>query len=125
MKKIIYIAISIAFFSLGTYVGSIMPNEKEIEIVEIVKERVRVVTVTKEHPDGTTETTIIEETIKERQSSNTTKSRSKNWNVGATMSILEKPIYGLRVERYLLWGLYGGLYGRTDGELGLSLSYSF
>ena len=108
------------------------PEKIKIEekTVEVVKERVRVDTRIIERPDGTTETIISE-----RRDTDTRSETEKLttglpvWSVSLSASAYsasrDEPIYGVGVQKRLLGSLSGGIYARTDKEVGVMLSYSF
>lgn len=110
----------------------LIPEKLKIEekIVTEVQERVIVRTRILERPDGTTETIIDE-----RRESDTRIESEKlttpvaDWSVGLSASISEEyrdeTVYTLSLQKKLLGGLSGGLYARTDKEIGAVLSYSF
>jgi len=122
---------------LGTVVADWVrpPVKKEIEYITVEKiiERVRVVTVIKEHPDGSKETTIIEdsETNTDRDShyKEITTPVDKKWIVslsaGPLRNLALNPTYTLGIQRRIIWGAYMGAYVRTDREIGISLAYNF
>ncbi len=111
------------------------PVKKEIEYieVEVVRERVRVVTVIKEHPDGSKETTIVKESEKNSKKDSRyleiTTPTDKNWIVslsaGPLVDLSLNPTYTLSVQRRIIWGAYMGAYVRTDKEVGISLAVTF
>ena len=108
------------------------PEKIKIEekTVEVVKERVRVDTRIIERPDGTTETIISE-----RRDTDTRSETEKLttglpvWSVSLSASAYsasrDEPIYGVGVQKRLVGSLSGGIYARTDKEVGVMLSYSF
>ena len=110
----------------------LLPAKIKIEehLVTEVQERVIVHTRIVERPDGTKET-IIEE----RKDTDTRTESSKVttglpvYSVRLSQSIsgeyANKTVYTLGIEKKLLGSLSGGIYGRTDKEYGLALSYSF
>lgn len=110
----------------------LIPEKVKIEekTVEVVKERVRVDTRIIERPDGTTETIISErrESDTRRESEKVT-TPAADWTVGLGASLSRdnrhEEVYTLVVQKKLLAGLSGGLYARSDKELGAILSYSF
>lgn len=132
LKYSTYFLTAMIFLALGVIAGKMEPRiVKEIEIIQVekIKEQVRVVTVIKEHPDGSKETTIIKETLKETQKrlDKLVKERSaeRDYLIGLSRDFSATPIYTLSVQRRILWGAYMGLYGRSDSEFGATLSYGF
>ena len=121
----------IAGIAVLAYLGGLYtPRQPEIKTVTKVQERERVRTVIEERPDGSKTTTIVADREKQTDVSHVErKPVDKKWLLGASAgvsSVLDlSPTYTLRVERRILWGAYAGLYGRTDGEFGVSLSYTF
>jgi hypothetical protein len=117
----------------GAYLGK--KTLKEIEIVEVEKVQIRerAVTVIKELPDGTKTTTI--KTIKDTDTVNNKQLKSKEtpvenkWSVwasvGSRLDARPEPTYTIGFDYKWLLGSSVGLYGRTDGELGVTLRYSF
>lgn len=103
---------------------------KEKTVTE-VQERVIVRTRIEERPDGT-KVTIIDsrkDTDTKKVSEIQKKPAMKDWQIGLTASnptnIGADTIYGLTLQKRLFLGLSGGLYVRTDKEIGAVLSYSF
>lgn len=126
--KVTIFVIACGLSFLGGYLTRPTPQK---EIVEVVKtqERERVVTKIKEQPDGSKETTIIETRDKTTASNRQeTESRAK-WSIwaasGSRIDSWPNPVFTYGVDRSLFLGLSLGLYGRTDGELGASLRFSF
>ena len=106
------------------------PTKIEEKIVTDVRERVIVRTIIKERPDGT-KVTIIDErrdTVYHQDYSKIT-TRAQNTSIWLSQSLsgehAGRTIYTLGITKHLLGGLSGGLYGRSDKEIGVLLSYSF
>jgi len=104
----------------------------ETKTVTQFQERENVRTIIKERPDGTKETVIIakrDTLVKQKRSQIETRAIPKKWlvgaSVGSSLDALPKPTYTISLQYKVLPGLFAGLYGRTDGEIGLGLSYSF
>jgi hypothetical protein len=100
---------------------------KESNVIEVdkIQERERVVTRIVERPDGSKTTEIIKETDK-TETHLSKKSAKKDWLVGVTSSLNENtPNYGVQVSRRVILDLYVGGYAKTDGELGVIVTYSF
>ena len=110
----------------------LLPAKIKIEehLVTEVQERVIVHTRIVERPDGTKETIIDEErnTDSRSESSKVTTSLPV-YSVRLSQSIsgeyAQKTVYTLGIDRKLIGSLSVGVYGRTDKELGATLSYSF
>lgn len=110
-----------------------LPKQIQIEekIVKEVQERVVVRTRIIERPDGTKETIIDEK----KETNSSTISERKETPVGEDWSVIAaassdvikggEAIYTIGVQRKLIFGLSGGLYARTDKEVGLLIGYSF
>lgn len=136
--KITLIAIAcILSYMAGDYIaGKAAKHEKREEIREVIKYRDRTKTITKiiERPDGTKETIIKED---KDVSNDIDKARklleivtnkpgySVSLSAGLSGDFKINPIYTLGVDRRVFSGLFAGLYGRTDGEFGVSLRYEF
>lgn len=123
----------IAFFLLaagfagGYYMGK-GSSKPEIERVEVekVKYRERVVTEIKERPDGT-KTTVITQNIKKDDAIKRVESLNppKKWHISLSAPPTPNPRVTLQVERRIHSELFLGVYGRTDGELGVTFGFSF
>ena len=103
--------------------------------VEKVVYRERVDTRIEERPDGTKITTITATKENKKDTNTKTKLKSKitvsekKWSVwaamGSRLSVRPEPVYTLGIDRNVLLGASVGLYGRTDGEFGVTFRYSF
>lgn len=133
-KIIIILILNLVSFTIG-YKLAYKPTTKEVQIVEVEKTQIqeRVRTIIKEQPDGS-KTTIIDsvtETQNEFRSDLQYQSRysTKKWSVwgsvGSRLSDRLEPVYRLGVDKHALLGFYTGLYGSSDGEIGLTLRYTF
>lgn len=114
--------------------------KKEVQIKEVEVTRKNVVTVTREEkrPDGTviidtrtvdTSTEAVNRTSKEKESTVVT-SLKPQWRVGGGVGmkyneVKLEPVYTLGVERRILGPVFVGAYGRTDKEVGLTVSVEF
>jgi len=118
------IPIAMVVFVVGM---KMCPTPKE-KTVDKSHTKERVVTIIKERPDGSKETTIIENRDT-KQSHIETKHSSPKWAIGASVGTsdwrIREPIYGVRVERYIFESVSVGLYGRTNGDFGISGTISF
>lgn len=104
------------------------PEKIQTKTVTEVQERVRVDTKIVERPDGTKETVITEvrDTESKKSEKRVETKVQKDWMIGVGMDLFDlDPIYSLTVQRRIFLDLYAGGYYRTDGTLGLSVSYSF
>ena len=128
MKYLLYILVAAASFILGVGLSKyLIPMENTT--VTKVQERVRVVTKIVERPDGSKETVIVKEKDTESGTTSVRVFTEPKWSVSAATSILApflaRPVYTVQVDRRLLLGAFVGVYGRTDGEFGLSFRYEF
>lgn len=127
-NKVTIFVIACTLSFLGGHLTRPTPQK---EIVEVVKtqERERVVTKIKEQPDGSKETTIIETRDKTTASNRQETESSSKWSIwaasGARIDSWPNPVFTYGIDRSLFLGLSLGLYGRTDGEIGASLRFSF
>jgi len=104
------------------------PVKIKREIVEVEKIHENIVEVIVERPDGTKETRRTIDRRKDTTKKDTMeKTPSKNdWTVGLGKSMNRtKEVYTLNVSRRVIWDLSVGGYGRTDGEFGVTISYSY
>lgn len=112
---------------VGVAIGALLVYfYKESNVIEVdkIQERERVVTRIVERPDGSKTTEIIKDSTKTEQ--HLKKASKKDWTVGVSSSINERvPIYGVQVSRRIIFDLNVGAYAKTDGELGVMVSYSF
>lgn len=123
MKKYsIIAAIVIGAFFLGKLMS---PNKvsESVKTVEVVKWKTRVVRTTK--PDGTTIEEIIRESVRERVKDKIVVFDVKQYLVSLSTTPQTNPTYMLSVSKKFILGSYLGVYGRTDGEYGLTVSYRF
>lgn len=113
-------------FAGGYYMGG--GNKPEIEKIEVekVKYRERVVTEIMERPDGTKTTRITKNVKKVDKKKSTLKlNPPKDWHISLSGPPTPNPRITLQIERRVLGELFLGVYGRTDGEVGVSLGWSF
>lgn len=116
-KKLMYVgAISLVLFCIWFFykpeTDKTVKTEKKRTVTRIIERR-----------DGTKETTVISD---ESKTDTSIKTKPKNWSVGVGQSLTEKtPIYIVNVNKRILGDLSLGAYGRTDGELGVMIIYSF
>jgi len=128
MKYLLHILIAIASFIVGVGLSQYILPSKSSTVTK-VQERVRVVTRLKERPDGSKETVITEDRNTESGTTTIIEAKKPMWSISASTAVLSLsprgPIYTIQVDRRLILGAFVGAYGRTDGELGLSLRYEF
>lgn len=112
-------------FAGGLYLGK--QDKPKIETKEVVKyqERVRTRTIIKERPDGSKETTIIENRNTKGKRTATKKVSKPDWSVGISSTIKKSPIYGAHVSRRILGDIWLGGYVRSDKEFGVNLRFDF
>ncbi len=104
--------------------------EYKEKIVTRTQERVKTLTKIVESPDGSKVTIIDSDTSRNTETIAERKQKSGGgWQIIATMTQDKisdpTPRWGLGVSRDLFLGLSGGLYGTSDKEYGLVLTYSF
>jgi len=128
-------------YGVGRY---LQPSEVRTEVREVVKEvevvKKDVVTIIKEkkNTDGSVETvttitdktTIDKERDEAREEIKSVINLRPQWrvqgSVGASkISDLASPIYGVGIEKRILGPVSAGIYGRSDKELGLTISLEF
>lgn len=124
-KLIVLLVMMGCSFAGGLYLGK--QDKPKIELKEVVKyqERVRTRTIIKERPDGSKETTIIENRNTKGKRTATKKVSKPDWSVGVSSTIKKDPVYGVQVGRRIIGDFWFGGYARTDKELGLTLRYEF
>lgn len=128
-KIIIVVILLAASFYAGYSQREVQIETKEV-VVEKVITKVDRVTEVVERPDGTKITKTVDKSTSynERQSDTTIskKPNTKNWLLTGSVSLDKRdPIYTLGVGRRIAWGGYMGVYGRSDGEVGFTLTLSF
>lgn len=114
--------------ALGFGLSYLQPKSKEIEEVIKYQDRVRVVKQVVERPDGTKETTeVIEKEREVEKEKKVVVKQQPDWKVSGSVSALRvgAPVYSLSVERRIIGSLYAGVYGRSDKELGVNISFLF
>ena len=106
----------------------LLPPKIEEKTVTEVKERVITRTRILERPDGTKETIIDEKRDTDSKSLKVTTDGADTaiWlSQSLSGEYKGETVYTLGVTKKLLGRLSGGLYGRSDKEVGVILSYSF
>lgn len=121
----------IAVLAVGVGIGTYFDAKHTIEETVVYKDRVKTVVkeVITERPDGTKiterETNKVEKTDKV-----TAKKESipvkPNWGVGVKYDLFRPiPIWTAEVQRRVIGDFYVGAYGRTDGVVGVGVSFFF
>jgi hypothetical protein len=116
---------------IAGYVAGNMGASDIIQKEQVVKEVIKYKTIDRviTKPDGTKIVEIIKEVDKSKDSSTKvkydTRKRLVSVYAGCDSILRCKPIYGIGYSKKLIAGLYGGVYARTDKEVGLVLTYSF
>ena len=119
---------ALSFYGGYKYADYVIESSTKTVVKERVKFRERVVTVIKERPDGTKETTITENRSRDekKKAKQEVIQRRSDWHLAASYSVLGKnAIYTLSVQRRVLGNVFMGVYGRTDNEFGVSLGIEF
>lgn len=108
------------------------PVETKIEVQErvLVRNDIRTVTRTITKLDGTQETVTerIDNSTTNSSRNSTTVINKSTYLVGAsigTKGLKLQPTYGINAAIRVLGPVFAGLYGRTDGEIGLTLAIEF
>lgn len=94
--------------------------------VEVGTKEVRII----ERPDGTKETTIVENYVLEAKGSEYAeveiiKPVAPRWAIGLSAGLVGSNSYRMSVERRIIGNLYVGGYATTEKEVGLSLTLLF
>lgn len=144
MNDLVKIALAILIaagvgYGFGRYV---QPAKVEIKKEEVIKEvettKKDIVIVEKEThlPDGTVikekktedkSTEVVKKEEKTKESTVTTNEKPQ-WKVQALAGLelgTVGPVYGAGVERRILGPFFAGVYGKTNKEVGASLSFEF
>lgn len=133
MKKLL-IAFTVGAMVAGAGVAYWRPRiVTKVETVEkqVVKNNIQTVVRTVERPDGSRE---IIKTINDTSTRTEDKTSLKevykqsDWAVGlsaGTRLTDIDPVYALHVQRRIIGPIFAGAYGRTDGEVGLSVLVTF
>jgi hypothetical protein len=118
-------------FVTGILIGAKFNSTHRVEEKIVYKDRTH--TVIKERttttPDGTT--VIEKETTKDEQKDSIIskieqKPSQKDWAVGVGYDLFRPvPTWSVQVNRRIIGNFYGGVYGRTDGVIGVGLLYTF
>lgn len=128
---LVYTILIITLTIAGTLALSPTKVEYKEKVVTKTQERVRTITKIERAKDGSSVTTIQQDsesntlTQKETES----KPKSKEWLISSTIAYNVNhnsgPIYGISVSKRFILGLYGGLYANTDKDVGLAVSINF
>ena len=131
MKKIL-ISLLIGLAIGAALVRQYMPRvETKTEQKVVTQTKIKIVERIVQHPDGTTETERTTEDNSQQTSSDKSTVKASQQpqymlTLGAgTQLIRLQPIYSASVARRLAGPIYGGAYGRTDGEFGLTVGLEF
>lgn len=112
---------------IGAVLGAKLTKPtSQVEIRELLKDRI--VTVTREvsKPDGTRITETIKEELKKVEKSTAVSVVEKqDWAVQALYGIAPEPYYGVGIYRRVLGDLYVGGTLNTREEAAVSLLYTF
>lgn len=121
----------ILVLGIGAAIGTYFDAKHTIEEKVVFKDRTRTVIkeVITEKPDGTkitqretNETTKVDKTQARKES----RPVKKEWGVGVQYDLFRpEPIVTVNVHRRVFGSLYGGVYGRTDGTVGIGLTFFF
>jgi Na+-translocating ferredoxin:NAD+ oxidoreductase RnfG subunit len=116
----------------GVLVGRFFDNGRSIvEERTVYKDRVKTVIkeVITQSPDGTT---VTERTTTKKEKKDLKKNRLEskvakaNWGIGVGYEMFRpEPVYTIDIKRRVIWDLYLGAYGRTDGRFGVGITYLF
>ena len=96
---------------------------ESIKTVQVIKWKHSTIKITK--PDGTIVEEDIKETINEQIKDKHIVFDTKKYLVSISAAPQSNPTYMLSVSKKFILGSYLGVYGRTDGEYGLSVTYRF
>lgn len=127
LKKI---ASYIVVLGIGAAIGTYFDAKQTIEEKVVYKDRVKTVVkeVITESPDGTKitqrETTKDEKTDQVKTKSESTPVK-KDWGIGVSTDLFPSQVYTVEVHRRLFSDLYVTGYGRTDGTVGVGLTFFF
>jgi hypothetical protein len=105
--------------------------QTEIKERTVVQNDIRTIIRTVERPDGTKETVkeVVDNSTQQMSKDFTAKVAKKpQWiltaGAGSALSPIEV-IYSASVARRVIGPIFAGAYGRTDGELGLTVGLEF
>lgn len=128
IKKISsYVIVLVIGAALGTYFDAAHTIEEKI----VTKDRIKTVVreVITERPDGTKVTerhTTKDEKTKQVAKRKESISKQRNWAVGIKYDLFQPvPVWTAEVQRRIIGDVYVGLYGRTDGIVGASVTVTF
>lgn len=113
-------------------------KELQVKEIEVTKKNVVVVTHEEKRPDGTviTDTRTVDTSTEATNRNSTSKESTvvtnlkPQWKVGGAAGVKYnevrmEAVYTIGVERRILGPIFVGAYGRTDKEVGLSVSVEF
>lgn len=122
-----YVVVLVAGVGIGTYFDA----KHKVEEKTVYKDRVKTVVkeVVTERPDGTKVTerhTTKDEKTKQVKNKSESIPVKKDWGVGVQYDLFRPdPVYTLQVHRRVFSDLYVSGYGRTDGTLGVGVTFFF
>ena len=143
-KVIISVVVLAVAFASGRYSVNSSPNTKTTEVVktntqEQTDQNKHIVTViTKDCKTGKEVTTITEDdVVREKEAQKTvtdllqtvTQQQRSKFNVSALADVdltsAFKPSYGISIEREVIGPITAGVYGLTNGVIGISIGVNF
>jgi hypothetical protein len=129
-SKIFWIATSAILLLALLWQAAHPKIEFKEKTVTKIQERVKTLTKIVESPDGTKVTIIDTDASRNTETTSERKQKSGgSWQIVATMTQDKisdpTPRYGIGFTRELFLGLSGGVYGTSDKEYGLIVTYSF
>jgi len=114
---------------VGILIGAYINPMHSIEEKIVYKDRTHTISkeIKTEFPDGKKVTVIETEKNEQSEGSSIKSSTPKpDWAVGVKYDLFTStPVWTVDVNRRILWNIYGGVYGRTDGTVGVGLLYTF
>lgn len=129
LKKISsYIIVLAIGAALGTYFNAGHTIEEKIVVKDRIKTEIKEVIT--ENPDGTKVTERIINKDEDKKSVSTRNEfipKQKDWGVGIKYDLFVSgdPVWTVEVNRRVLGSFYAGVYGRTDGVVGVGLTFLF
>lgn len=117
--------ILVAGILIGAYLNPMHTIEEKI----VYKDRTTTISkeIKTEFPDGKKVTVIETEKNEQKEGSSIKSSDPKpDWGVGVKYELFSStPVWTVDVNRRILLNVYGGVYGRSDGAIGVGLLYTF
>lgn len=125
------IALAVVIFFAGRYSVDTSPESSTVEEINKTKDTKKETTIV-ERPDGSKETHIVEETRTDTNKSRESVSKPVDYKNKFNISLLAsydfkefKPIYGISANKEVLGPLTLGVFGLTNGTVGLSVGMNF